>query len=136
MSRLIGSTKEDKVKQMFFSYESKAIIQYYIKKKVFISTNILIDTQSEAELENVMRDIYNTYASGRLYEPLKKDEVGFLQVQTIIHCVKTILPNLNFHIAYLNFQQDNAVKNIDYIKVLTPTGTKGNDSAKNNTNLR
>lgn len=132
---LRGSTKDNKVRNLFFSHESKAIIQYYIKKKVFIFTSMLIDNQSESELENVMRDIYDTYSTGRLYDPVKKDEVSFLQIQTVLHCVQTILPNLNFHIAYLHFQQDNAVSNMDYAKALAPVGTKGTDSMKINSNV-
>lgn len=133
---LQGSTKEDKIRQIFFCSGSKALIQYYIKKKVFIMTSTLIDNQSESELENVMRGIYDTYSSGRLYQAVpNKDEVSFLQMQTIRHCVDTIVPNLNFHMAYLNFQHDNAVKNPEYVKVLAPVGTKGKDSVKFNTNV-
>lgn len=113
-----------KIKSKFFSQSSKNLIQFYIKKKIFIDTYILIDNQDESQLELVMEDIWNTYSSGRLFQEVPNtDEVMYLQIQTIMFCVKNVLPNLKNHVTYINEQRYPSYKNEKILKVLRPVAS-------------
>lgn len=130
-----GTYENNLLNELFFSKINIKLLQKKLIKRVLKKYNYIISEQSNKDLIITMRNIYLSNAKHNYINKLElKEELNYLNNNTLNHCEKIIKKSIDNYIFYLNdIDNNNYLKQIEPIN--RPTNTRDYKTYEFNKNI-